>query len=261
MVRVFWCGIILFGVVLLLLSGEKGFSKPLIFSRTEVQELTVTEKSENQKALDDLGETRYVVYRIAERIIRANKLEQYPWRIYFDLKPEEINASSGSANLITLETGLADSFNNDYSALAFVISHEMSHTMLFHDNHSQDEVDLYNKQIEDAKKRLQAMQFKLQEDCFDTPGIYRQGLIYRIIANRILKRRHEDVINLHNQVKIEQDNIKNTATTRITSDRLEKYRSFILFFMFLLSCFIIYFFPLLSHSIILTKTMKRIQTL
>ena len=72
----------------------------------------------------------YKVYRIAERLIRANKLDYANWRIAIRKTPEDVNATAGSTNLITIHTALYDTFYNNEDALAFVIAHEMAHHIL-----------------------------------------------------------------------------------------------------------------------------------
>ena len=75
----------------------------------------------------------YKVYRIAERIIRANNLDYINWRISIQKTPDgEFNASSSSMNYIVINTGLYDTLNDNDDALAFVIGHEMAHQLLGH---------------------------------------------------------------------------------------------------------------------------------
>lgn len=74
----------------------------------------------------------YKVYRISERLIRANKLDYANWRIAIKKTTEDFNAYSSSTNLIVIHTALYDTFYNDDDALAFVIAHEMSHHVLGH---------------------------------------------------------------------------------------------------------------------------------
>ncbi|MEW6493511.1 MAG: M48 family metallopeptidase [Cyanobacteriota bacterium] len=74
----------------------------------------------------ELSENVYVLYRIVERMARANELNQHPWRVV--ISPEyEINAHATEANLIVIYSGLLDQLAGDTSALACVVGHEMAH--------------------------------------------------------------------------------------------------------------------------------------
>ncbi len=84
------------------------------------------------------GEDYYKVYRIAERIIRANKLDYINWRIGIYKEAENVNAYSVGPNYIILTTSIYDSFNNNDDALALVIGHEIAHTVLGHTQRKQD---------------------------------------------------------------------------------------------------------------------------
>jgi len=74
----------------------------------------------------------YKVYRITEKLIRANGLDYANWRIAIRKTPEEYNAGATSTNLIIIYTGLYDTIYNNEDALAFAIAHEMSHHVLGH---------------------------------------------------------------------------------------------------------------------------------
>ncbi len=73
----------------------------------------------------------YRVYRIAERLIRANNLDYVNWRIAIR-KTVDTNAYASNGNFICIYTGLYDSLRTSDEALAFVIGHEMSHLILGH---------------------------------------------------------------------------------------------------------------------------------
>ena len=85
------------------------------------------------------GEDYYKVYRIAERIIRANKLDYINWRFGIYKDAENINAYSTGENYIALSTSIYDTFNNNDDALALIIGHEIAHTVL---GHSQRKADI-----------------------------------------------------------------------------------------------------------------------
>lgn len=84
------------------------------------------------------GEDYYKVYRIAEKIIRANKLDYINWRIGIYKDAENVNAYSVGPNYIILTTSIYDSFNDNDDALALVIGHEIAHTVLGHTQRKQD---------------------------------------------------------------------------------------------------------------------------
>lgn len=74
----------------------------------------------------------YNLYVILDRILRANNLQSQNWRLALKTSLKDINASAGSANLIQINTSLYDSLYPDESALAFIISHELAHLILKH---------------------------------------------------------------------------------------------------------------------------------
>ena len=74
----------------------------------------------------------YNLYRIAEKIIRANNLEHINWRIAVRKTPEDANAYATEGNLVVIHTALYDSLYTNEDALALCIAHEMSHIILGH---------------------------------------------------------------------------------------------------------------------------------
>lgn len=110
------------------------------------------------KAETDLPENFYVLYRIVERIARANDLDQHPWRVVIHSE-YDINAHATEANLIVIYNGLLDQLAGDTSALACVVGHEMAHHAHRHIAIRDAE---YNKALEqiaesDPAKREQRM--------------------------------------------------------------------------------------------------------
>jgi predicted Zn-dependent protease len=84
-----------------------------------------------QKAQAELNEDLYVLYRIIDRIARANGLDQRPWRIAIGDK-YELNAFAADANLLAVYNGILDQAAGDASAMACVIGHEMAHHVKRH---------------------------------------------------------------------------------------------------------------------------------
>ena len=84
-----------------------------------------------QKAREELPEDWYLIYRIVDRIARANGLDNLPWRIV--VMPEyNVNAFATGANLIAVYGSMLDMLEGHSSAIACVIGHEMGHHMENH---------------------------------------------------------------------------------------------------------------------------------
>ena len=77
------------------------------------------------------GEDFYKIYRVTERLIRANKLDFINWRIVIDTD-KAFNAFMSDTNCIIINTGAFDTFTNNEDALAMLIGHEIAHSLLGH---------------------------------------------------------------------------------------------------------------------------------
>jgi beta-barrel assembly-enhancing protease len=78
------------------------------------------------RAKRELKPEIYTLYRIVDRLSRANGLTETAWRVR--VIPEyNINAFATEANLIGVYSGIMDSFYGDNSALACVVAHEQAH--------------------------------------------------------------------------------------------------------------------------------------
>lgn len=96
----------------------------------------------------------YNLYRISERIIRANNLEYVNWRISVR-KSDDWNAYSTGINSINIYTGLYDSLYGNDDALAFIIGHEMAHILLGHQQRKQEILDKWSR----SERMRQAMPY------------------------------------------------------------------------------------------------------
>lgn len=86
----------------------------------------------------------YRIYRITEKLIRANNLEHMNWRIALVKDTKTVNAFATDANLIAIYTALYDSVYENDEALAMVIAHEMSHNLLGHLQRQAEMIVKYN---------------------------------------------------------------------------------------------------------------------
>lgn len=79
-----------------------------------------------EQAKQELPEDYYALYRVLERIARANQLDNLPWRLH--VAPEyNVNAFAADVNLIAFFNGLLDRIDGDPHAIACVVGHEMAH--------------------------------------------------------------------------------------------------------------------------------------
>ncbi|MCW6035810.1 M48 family metallopeptidase [Spirulina subsalsa FACHB-351] len=79
-----------------------------------------------QRAEQELSKDYFMLYRVVERIARANQLDNLPWRLYIS-DEYEVNAFATDINLIAFYSGLLDRLDGDPHAIACVVGHEMAH--------------------------------------------------------------------------------------------------------------------------------------
>lgn len=106
-------------------------AKPTIRQGKPIKPISTRTVGVYQQAEKELSPSLYVVYRIVDRLARANKLDERPWRVAIDDK-YEINANQSDVNRIGVYNGLIDQLAGDSSALACVIGHEMAHSIKRH---------------------------------------------------------------------------------------------------------------------------------
>jgi len=97
----------------------------------------------------------YAVYRIAERLIRANNLDYVNWRIAIKKTANNVNASSSNANFVCINTALYDSLYPDEDAMAFVMAHEMAHLILGHQQRNAEYALRLNELAKNTTKTAQ----------------------------------------------------------------------------------------------------------
>lgn len=110
----------------------------------EKQIIPALNKKTKTVNVEPLAVDFYKVYRIAERLIRANNLEHQNWRIAIR-KTEDVNAYATDTNFVMIYTGLYDTLYTNEDALAFIIAHEMAHNLLGHQKRMMDMRIIYNR--------------------------------------------------------------------------------------------------------------------
>ena len=101
----------------------------------KIQKSLTTRNVDNYNA-QAKGEDYYKIYRIAEKMIRANGLDYLNWRIGVYRDSDNPNAYSTNMNYVAISTSLYDTFENNDDALAIIIGHEMGHALLGHQQRS-----------------------------------------------------------------------------------------------------------------------------
>lgn len=101
-------------------------------AKTPAQRTTQPTRSLYDRAKAELPEDIYLLYRIVERIARANGVDERPWRIG-TVPTYDINAFATQVNLVAFNDGLLDQLAGDWSAIACIVGHEMGH---HHKRHS-----------------------------------------------------------------------------------------------------------------------------
>ncbi len=88
-------------------------------------------KKVNEYHMQAYGEDFYHIYRIAERIIRANNLDFVNWRLSIEAD-KNFNAYNSQTNSVTIYTGAYDTLKGNDDAIAMLLGHEFAHGLLGH---------------------------------------------------------------------------------------------------------------------------------
>lgn len=134
-------------ITIILVVGLPSFSLPGYSQSKKSPPAKETEASALYKrAQKELPEEFYVMYRITDRISRANSLMENPWRMAI-IDKYDINAFATEVNLVALYTGIWDQISGDTSAKACLIGHEMAH-------HTHRHIALTNVQKAERLKQI-----------------------------------------------------------------------------------------------------------
>lgn len=119
-----------------------------------------------------IGQDYYVVYRVVERVARANGLDEQPWRVRVS-SAQNVNAFASELNLLTFEGGLLEQVSGDHAALACVVGHEMAH-------HTKNHIPKMVEMI----ARLQGLQEEaLQDARAEVESANRNNAIFGAVLN------------------------------------------------------------------------------
>ncbi|MBD2413664.1 peptidase M48 Ste24p [Nostoc calcicola FACHB-389] len=112
---------------------------------------TTTNLSSSTPQLQPKNSNLEWFYSVAERVIRANGLDDHPWR--FQITDEyHINAYADELNKIVIYKGLLDQIHGDDAALAFIISHELAHHTQRHSGQQEEaETSLQERLLKEAE--------------------------------------------------------------------------------------------------------------
>lgn len=97
-----------------------------IDSSTNINNLNNKANSIYQTAKTQLPPDFYALYRIIDRLARANEYDSRPWQVVRSAR-FDTQAFAKNANLIPIYNGVLEQLGGDASALACMISHEMAH--------------------------------------------------------------------------------------------------------------------------------------
>jgi beta-barrel assembly-enhancing protease len=139
--------------------------EPLISIETEVAQVKQAKPDAfYQKAKKELPPDYYTLYRVVERLARANGLDNQPWRLAIP-QTYDINAFATELNLLAFYNGLLDQIDGDPDAIACVVGHEMAHHTQKHIPVSTAERERILQQIrQEAVDEVAAEQADLKAD-------------------------------------------------------------------------------------------------
>jgi beta-barrel assembly-enhancing protease len=104
----------------------------LVLAQTTVENPPTTAASSiYQQAKEKLPSDLYAIYRIVDRIARANEIDSHPWQVKIVRKYDAYGFAS-EENLITIPSSVLNQLVGDSSALACLIGHEMGHHVKRH---------------------------------------------------------------------------------------------------------------------------------
>ena len=182
-----------------------------------------------------------MVYRIVDRLARANNLDRTPWRIAV-IQEYNVNAFATDQNLIAVYGGLLDQIEGDVSAIACVVGHEMTHHTQRHIAMGEAEkkalIEKYTKEAEvEVAKEAQSTVQEATGASFGgvlaqgiggmfggigrSAGIVVEGTLNNASQQRVAegKKRMTDIVK-QKQEELEQKNGENDRNQELEADKI-----------------------------------------
>ena len=152
---------------------------------------------EYKKYIKILSNEQYHLYKILDKIIRANNLQYQNWRIGIISDSSNLNAQASAPNLIIIDSGLYDSIYQNDDAIAFIISHEIAHILLGHHQLILE----YNYQIEQAENQIIEYKNQMAQENNNSTINNATGNYYTAIGNSSAVLAYSLMIgNLYNKI-------------------------------------------------------------
>lgn len=127
---------------------------PLQAQAVVEKEPTATTSSIYQRAKEQLPSDLYALYRIIDRIARANSFDNHHWQVSI-VQKYDTNAFATQENLITVYNRILNQLVGDSSALACIVGREMGHHLKHHTAVSESQkVELITKIREQAQQEV-----------------------------------------------------------------------------------------------------------
>ncbi|MUG97160.1 M48 family metalloprotease [Scytonema sp. UIC 10036] len=104
---------------------------PVLAQTTVENTPTTTASGVYQQAKEKLPSDLYAIYRIVDRIARANEIDSHPWQVKI-VRKYDIYSFASEENLITIHSSVLNQLVADSSALACLVGHEMGHHVKRH---------------------------------------------------------------------------------------------------------------------------------
>ncbi|NJO46280.1 MAG: M48 family metalloprotease [Oscillatoriales cyanobacterium RM2_1_1] len=133
--------------------------------------------------LGEYGKDLYVLYRLVEKLARANNLDERNWRFRL-VNQYEINASASELNLLTFYAGLIDQLHGDYEAIACIVGHEMAHHEKNHIPLKVKLADEMERLKQEADQELLAEVQQNQKGSRNVVGGFIGGMVDRVVGTR-----------------------------------------------------------------------------